>query len=1600
MKHLLRRAGEEYRAHPFIFGRPRVSPLVQIGVLGDLTVQSDGNELRLPPSKKTRALLAYLAVTQRPTRRERLCEMFWEIPDDPKGALRWSLSKLRQIVDRDGRPCLEADRNTVLIRPGTVDMDYDALRGIAPGSVADLPTEQLEALAAAFRGSFLADLHLPRCPEYEAWRTSHVNETEILRLRVLRTLVDRLYEEPQRALAYAHDLQAMLPDDDLTREIEAIGERARVAAVGERTVPVPAMPEPKPIASAVAPAAAAVGAAVAVTAFPVETPAPGTPSRHQDIRFCNAPDGVRLAYALCGQGFPIVRAAHWMSHLEYDWESPVWRHWIDALSDGHTYVRYDARLNGLSQAEAEHLSLEAQVADLEAVVEAAGLERFVLLGISQGCAFSIEYAARHPERVAGLVLYGGYARGWRARGDPVEVARRDAMAVLMREGWGQDDPSFRQLFTNLFIPGAGQEQMEWFNELQRRTITPYNAWRLSLALAEIDVSHRLERIRVPTLVAHARDDRVVPFAAGVELAEKVPDARFLQLDSANHILLEEEPAFHRFLREMKGFAETVATVRPSTVVAIDERVRRQATILAADFVSPLLGLEQLDPELALEVVDPVLARAADLVRANGGIVLGFTENGLTAAFGAHEAREGHAVLACETALALSAMVGRDDNAHLRVRIALDTGVVIVGSSRTPSPGTTEVRGGPVATAQKLSQVLRRSIVAATERTWNAVGGAVAMSALAPGATAGFARDQRLFQVQEMVSGQSLRAPRSGQRPSRFVGREAALRMLEGAWQQARAGDGQTVLVVAEAGLGKSRMMREFLASLPASEMECFEGAALETSLRTGFLVVRSLLRNLFGIEESDAEMVAVRKVEHAQRERGLDERLVDPLLAVLELPVTDPGWKAVPAAEQSRRMREVVVALLAALAATRPLVVLIEDIHWIDPESEAILARAAEAIPAARIMLVMTVRPDRDRSVYAHANPLEIRLSALSAVETDALLDDLLGPDPGLASLRGMLAEACKGNPLFLEESVRALVDTGSLEGERGGYRARGPIDSIVVSPNIQSIVEARLQTLDADARLLAEVASIFARDVPAPMLQRIAGLPAARFDAAVRALKRADLLIEVQVFPEPAYGFKHALIRNAIYGRIVSASRIELHRAALAELEIAHADRFEQFAERLARHALEAQVWDKAATYLLMAAWKAIRRSALNRALEDIDLGLKLLRGPHAPDDADRRELSFQHARGIALMAARGWSAPEVLEAFERAGQLAEAVGDRSMLFTTLRGRAQYYMISGRPTAAQELACRCGQLIESSDDPGLRIETEHMFWTNTFFMGEVLKTREHTERAIALYDPERDHHLTHLYSGHDPGVCSRSFASLSSWLAGAPEDSERYSRETIELAHRHDHPLTTALAYWGESLLRMFGSEPEQVVQWAERSLDVAGRFQLGLLIPLAGFQLAWGRFMLGERDAGLRGMEEGIAGVRRIGAEMGLPHSMALHAEALSAVGRTAAATRLVKAALDLGDGNGTFFQRGEILRIRALIGRAAGADPAETEAILARASAAADSQGTAVARLRIDLDLARLRMDSGDGEGARALLQRHAELVARLGDRPDARAARELL
>lgn len=477
-------------------------PKFRVRLCGEPAILRDAEPIDMPASRKTRALLFLLLRSGRAWRREQLCEMLWDVPDDPRGALRWSLSKIRRALGEQAH-WLVTERERVACVALDASIDLDEMSAMAQAEHAD--PQALLSLADAALEPPLLGLDLSRCPSFDNWLESERLAANRIRIALLTRAADLPQATPECALRYRHSAEL-------------------------------------------------VGAHVPVMATPLSAaPAAARHGQDQQVRYRTMPGDVRIAYACTGSGPPLVKAANWLNHLELDWESPLWGLLIHELSERHQLIRYDERGNGLSQWDVDDISFEAFVRDLEGVVDGLGLERFPLIGISQGCAVSIEYAARHPERVSRLVLIGGYATGWRVSGDAQTCAEREATMTLVGHGWGKHSPAYRQIFSHSFFPGGSNEELDWFNEFQRQTTSAANAVRFLQAFSTIDVRRRLPEVSARTLVIHARGDQRVALEQGVAIASGIPDATLVTLDSDSHLPLDREPAHARMLQCIHEF---------------------------------------------------------------------------------------------------------------------------------------------------------------------------------------------------------------------------------------------------------------------------------------------------------------------------------------------------------------------------------------------------------------------------------------------------------------------------------------------------------------------------------------------------------------------------------------------------------------------------------------------------------------------------------------------------------------------------------------------------------------------------------------------------------------------------------------------------------------------------------------------------------------------------------------------------------------------------------------------------------------------------------------------------------------------------------------
>ncbi len=512
---------------------------VEISVLGEVKLRRGGVDIPPTSSRKTRALLAYLAMTGRAHRREHLCELFFDTTNDPRGALRWSLSKLRALLRHNGSSPLMANRDSVELDMTGVALDVNFVR--ATHHHPDPSTDDLRRAANLLSQRPLASLDLPRSEDFQAWLFGEREELQSIRGSIIKRLASTTDVADAEAIKWLRlwcGLEPFSHDGPhaLWQKLSAVGRKDEASAVRVRYMALmgPDARDWRPVNDPIQPA--------------------DTSCRHrQTIGFCKAEDGVRIAYAKVGSGPPLVKTANWLNHLELDWQSPIWGDTFRALATDHTFIRYDERGNGLSDWDVPDISFDAFLHDLETVVDSQSLGRFPLLGMSQGCAVSIEYAVRHPERVSALILIGGYASGWQIGMSAEEREQREAVLTLTRHGWGTANPAYRHIFSQTFMPDADADSLAWFDDFQRQTTSPDNAVRFQEAFGSIDVRHLLPHVKAPTLVLHARGDQRIPLDHGRELAASIPNARLVTLESNSHIILGTDPAWQTCMSEIRQF---------------------------------------------------------------------------------------------------------------------------------------------------------------------------------------------------------------------------------------------------------------------------------------------------------------------------------------------------------------------------------------------------------------------------------------------------------------------------------------------------------------------------------------------------------------------------------------------------------------------------------------------------------------------------------------------------------------------------------------------------------------------------------------------------------------------------------------------------------------------------------------------------------------------------------------------------------------------------------------------------------------------------------------------------------------------------------------
>jgi len=1031
----------------------------------------------------------------------------------------------------------------------------------------------------------------------------------------------------------------------------------------------------------------------------------------------------------------------------------------------------------------------------------------------------------------------------------------------------------------------------------------------------------------------------------------------------------------------KHLAERILTSKAAL-----EGERKQVTILFADLKGSMELLADRDPEEARKILDPVLERMIEAVHRYEGTVNQVMGDGIMALFGAPIAHEDHAVRACYAALRMQASVRafeaqllRSQGVSIQIRVGMNSGEVVVRSIGSDLHMDYTAVGQSTHLAARMEQIARPGAILVTGDTLKLAEGYVDVSPLGLVPVKGVADPVEVFEVTGAGVVHSRMQALATRRLSRFVGRDSEIEHLRRALQQAGHGRGQLVAVIGEPGIGKSRLYYEFTRSHHVRDWLTLESGSVSYGKATPYLPVVDLLKAYFKIEDRDDQRQVREKItgKLLTLDRAL-EPSVPALLALFDVAFDDPEWHASDPRHRRQRTIDAVKRLLLTESRVQPLIVVFEDLHWMDSESEAFLDAFFESLPTARILVLVNYRPEHPHTWGRKSFYAQLRIDPLASASAEELLQALLGPDPELDALRRMLIDKTEGNPFFLEESVRALVETKALVGERGDYRLARAVQTLQIPATAQAVLAARIDRLSPEHKRLLQAASVIGKDVPFAVLRAIADQDDDALRVALAELQATEFLYETRLFPDVEYTFKHALTHEVTYGSLLQDRRKALHARIVTAIEDIYRDRLGEHVELLAHHAVKGEVRDKAVVYVREAGTKAFVRSAYADAVNHFKGALELVAKLPADAERDRQELTVLLALGPAIQAMRGLGALEAEGVFERAHELSTRLGETGPAFQALWGRWMAAAGLGRITSAKRIGGELLTLAQRTTDRAILLQTHHALWATSFWSGDLAGAEHHVERGLSLYDREQHRSLAFLYGGHDAGVCGHHFAIWTHWLLGRPRRAAAAREATIDLAEQLAHPPSLAQALTWMCGLLYFERDAPPTLHVARRLIAHATERELPAWRVGGMIFEGWSRVHTGDGDAGMAQIREGLRLSQTTGTLMPVePLYKALSIDACLTLGLADEGLRTVDEmvatidpALQMWHSD---FQRlrGELLLIRN------PSDHAAAEACFREALTIARKQGAVGWELRAAMSLARLQRGHARRDEGRQVL-----------------------
>jgi class 3 adenylate cyclase/tetratricopeptide (TPR) repeat protein len=859
-----------------------------------------------------------------------------------------------------------------------------------------------------------------------------------------------------------------------------------------------------------------------------------------------------------------------------------------------------------------------------------------------------------------------------------------------------------------------------------------------------------------------------------------------------------------------------------------EGERKQVTVLFADLKGSMELLADRDPEEARKILDPVLELMMEAVHRFEGTVNQVMGDGIMALFGAPLAHEDHAVRGCYAALRMQESVKqyaekvfRSHGMPIQIRLGLNSGEVVVRAIGSDLHMDYTAVGQTTHLAARMEQLATPGTILLAPATLQLAEGYVQVAARGPVAVKGLPDPLEIYELTGASALRSRLQATAARGFTRFVGRDPEIEQLRRALALAHDAHGQLIAVVGEPGVGKSRLVYEFTHSHRTQDWLILEAGSVSYGKATSYLPVIDLLKTYFKVHDRETHREIREKVtgKLLTLDRTL-EPILPALLALLDVPVEDAQWHALDPPQRRQRTLDAVKHLLLRESQAQPVLVVFEDLHWIDSETQALLDSLVESLPSARLLLLVNYRPEYQHGWGSKSYYSQLRLDALPPESAGELLSALLGDDPELEPLKRLLVK--RGNPFFIEESIRTLVETHALTRESGAYRLTRPIETIEVPATVQVILTARIDRLPVDDKQLLQMASVIGKNVPFVLLHAVAEMAEEEVHRGLTHLQAAEFLYETSLFPDPEYTFKHALTHEVTYGTLLQERRKALHARIVGAIEGCYVNRLTEHVERLAHHAVRGGVWKEAVPYLDQAGAKAFARSANREAVAWFDQALSAL--SHIDETAATIEKAVDLRFDLRNALLPLGEIPRLLEVLAEADRLAERLHDPRRAGWISAYTAVQLSHMGRPERAIESGRRALRIAEAAQDRALEIAAKFYLGFATYNRGAYRDSLAFLEDLIGSIGP--DEFQEHFGIAGPAAVFARIFAVTTLAELGAFAEAQVHADELLRLAEAINQPYSLGYTYFAIGTLHLRMGNFELAIRVLERGLPVAQNF------------------------------------------------------------------------------------------------------------------------------------------------------------------------------